>query len=274
MFSEQITNACARFPANNKERFLIYPALAIYSPIEDSVKTVVGGAFTALSLISVGLCPPINNVANWTRHSRGILTVPSQIIGNIFELNSKILMDYNIIAPAQCALGQITTPVILQGNVQEILTQIETEFAAIDISALSDVLLRKAQSVCTNLFQKRTETKVQLIAKHVIFRVYSLINAIACTALLGIMALLTSIVFIPVALYHRGQKAQYNDFALMILKIPQLIHSVCLTLRMIANPLQFTKQSSGVPELDTNPIMNALEAPGIFWKNMLEVKAN
>lgn len=191
--------------------------------------------------------------------------------------HAKTLTDYNIIAPGLCALGQIITPIALnnpQDNIQQILNKIKTEFendkADRDIVDLSDIILRKARSVCTNLFQKRTETKTQLLSKHIIFRVSSVINVIACTSLLGIIAPLTSIVFIPLALYNHGQEAKYNDFALMILKTPQLIHSICLTLRMIVDPLQFTKQSLDELALDTKPIMNALDAPGIFWKNMLE----
>lgn len=279
MFSEQIINACARFPANNEERFLIYPALAVYSPMEDLVKTVVGVIFTALSLASLGLCAPINNVANWTRHSRGIFTVPAQIIGNIFEIHSKILMNYNIIAPVSCALGNIAISVatsVVQNNpeddIEELLNKARAEIDEKKFNYSDDILLKKAQRVCTNLFQIRTESSIQLLAKHIIFRIYSVINAIACTCLLGIIAPLASIVFIHVATYHRGREEKENDIALMILKIPQLIYSVCLTLRMIVNPLQFTEKSSKELELDPNPIMNALRAPGDFWNNILELR--
>src|ERR1700733_6341491 len=95
MFNTQIHNSCTHYPANNIERYMLYPALAVYSPIENLVRTAVGGAFTLLSIGSLGLSPSINDVANCTRYSRRLVTVPLQIIGNIFACQSTTLTRYN-----------------------------------------------------------------------------------------------------------------------------------------------------------------------------------
>lgn len=272
MLSARITHACLHFPNNHTERFLLYPALIVYSPVENLVKTSVGCIFTALSLISLGLYPQIIEAANWTRYSRGILSVPSQIFGNIFGLHSKILTEYNINRPNICAIAQaMQFDVQTDNGMPSLRLKVREDFNNENSDYLSDIGLAKAQKVCTKLFYTRTESKIKLVAQHILFRVFSLINGIACFGLLGIIAPMTSIIFIPFSIYHRGKEEKYNDLAFMIFKIPVLIHSVALTLRMSFNPLQFVQKSSKEPELDTSPIINALDAPGAFWKNALEL---
>ncbi|MCI0381610.1 MAG: hypothetical protein L0207_00950 [Chlamydiae bacterium] len=262
MFFGPITSACTRFPNSNVERFFIYPALAVYSPLENSIKTSVGGFFTILSLASLGICPPINNGANWTRYSRGILTIPIQIIGNIFKIHTEILTRYNIAYPY--VLGSVNL-LINSKNIEQAQNSINENY-----DYISDIKLMRAQNICTKLFQTRTESKIQLVAKHIIFRVALLVATIACLTIIGILVPTISIIFIPFALYYRGRETTYNNVAFLVLKIPGIIHSVCLTLRMVVNPLQFVKETKEELELDTSPIINAFIAPSNFWKNALE----
>lgn len=269
MFAEQINNACLRFPANNQERFLLYPALAIYSPIENLVRTVVGVIFTALSVLSLGLCEPINNLANWTRYSRGILTIPLQIIGNIFELHSKILTDYNITSPGLCALGNGILPVFCNNpkiSENELLEKVKDRFEKNDIEVLADIKLRKAQNICTKLFQTRTETKIQLLAKHIIFRVCSVLSGLGGVGIVATQPII-SLIFLPFALYNRGKDEKLNDFVFWFPKTTQHIHTVCLILRTVVNPFQFVNETSKDLEIDKSPIINAIAAPGDFWKS-------
>lgn len=240
MFGEQISNACIRFPINNKERFLLYPALAVYSPLENLVKTVVGIIFTALSLVSLGLCPPINNIANWTRYSRGFLTIPLQIIGNIFELHSEILTDYNITSTSRCAVINGVVSVVLNNSksagIEILEKRIEDKFKS-DIDALVDIRFWKAKHICTKLFQTRTASKTELLAKHIIFRIYSVVNGMACLSLITLVLPIISVISIPFAVYNRGKDPTLNDFVFRLPETPEHIHTACLTLRMIVNPL-------------------------------------
>lgn len=272
MFIEQIANACVHFPKNNQERFLLYPALAVYSPLENLVKTVVGIIFTALSVVSLGLCPSINKIANWTRYSRGLLTIPLQIVGNIFELHSRTLTDFNITSPNTCLIGNLVLPVFINNpkiDEKEIPEKIKDRIDEIDKKAiaddLADIRLTRARKICTKLFQTRTEFKIQLLAKHIIFRAYSVLNGMMCVSVITLFRSIFSIYSIPFVVYNRGKDAKLNHSALYLPKIPEHIHTACLTIRMIVNPLQFVNESSKELELDKSPIINALAAPGDFW---------
>jgi hypothetical protein len=148
----QLAKFCIEFPKNPTEKFLLYPALAVYALTDRSIKTVVGCIFTTLSLMKLGLYPPINNVANWTRNSRNLLTISLQTFGNILELHSEVLTNYHT-----------TYTPLYQKN----LDRIEKEGIGWCMEHLTDIWINKVENACTKIFQNRTASKNDLIAKHI-----------------------------------------------------------------------------------------------------------
>ncbi len=271
MFNKQIHHACTHFPVNNTERYILYPALAIYSPIENLIRTAVGGIFTVLSLGSFGLYPPINNIANWTRSARGVVTVPLQIIGNIFEVHSKILTRYNIDTPNFIAYATVVVDVIKNPeNYEDINRQQKEKEIDEHINDLCDFKLRKAEIACTKSFQSQTDSKIEWIGKHILFRFSLVLNGVCQLSYYIVLVPFTAIFTIPQAVYYRG-KSEFNANAFLITKIPVLIHMVSLTLRMIVNPNQFVIKSALNQEKHPDALTNASISAHEFWEDPLEM---
>lgn len=274
MFNKQIHHACTHFPMNTTERYILYPALAAYSPVESLVRTSVGCVFTVLSLGTLGLSPSINNVANWTSCSRGVVSVPLQIIGNIFGIHSKILTRYNIETPNFIAIATVAIDAIKNPENYKDADKQKNKEKEIDenINNLRDFKLKKAEIACTKAFQSQTDNKIEWIAKHVIFRLSLALDAGYNFCCHVVLVPLTAIVSIPLAVYHRGE-SEYNANAFLITKMPILIHMVCLTLRMMINPNQFVIKSTLNQEGNhPNALTNATIAATGFWEDLLEVK--
>lgn len=243
------------FPISTTDKIFLYPSLSLYILTSRTVKTVVGVIFTALSLLTFGVCKPINNLANWTRNSKGLLTIPLNIIKNIFQIEFEFFNEYHkkVFYPCEKGVNRI---------MQEGLENYNEYF--------EDIYLRRAEQICTSTFDNKERNKTDLITKHLVFRVGIILNAFLSFVWELAGAGIGLVMNIPFLLIKgiSGRKENFNSMPLNFLKLPILVHQVALSARMFVNPLQFVENSEEELKLNDLKTKDIFKLPFEFFNNI------
>lgn len=203
MFSTQIYNAQNDAAKNYLEKFVVYPALAGYSFSENLVQTAVGVVFTGLSVLTLGLSENINDIANWTSSSQGLITTPLQIFLKIFDTEAKVISHFN------------------------------------EKIAENDRSLAYRREICEYNFNFEGLTLKEKARRHVLFRIGLIMPTIMYPVAYSVFLPIGFVIGLASAIWSKGKDQSANNLMCYTAQLPSLIHKTCLNVRMWINPTQF-----------------------------------